>query len=272
MIFAEEKEYKKSIGIYRIRNLITNKVYVGQTTENFQRRYWLHRWQLRKNKHDNNHLQRAWNKYGEENFIFEVIEVVNKEEIDEKERYWIAFYRNSSYGCYSIQDGGQDKRLGRCLSAEARKKIGELNRVRMLGSKLPDETKRKMSESRKGKRIYRKNDRLTDEQAFLIKSMYVSGKTSKEIQDELKIPYKILNNILSMNSYSTIKVEGWEDFFKERLKCREYRKNRGKLIEEELIEGKPIKELSLKYGVNRKTIEYYKKKLNKRQDNSVPSP
>ena len=54
----------------------------------------------------------------------------------------------------------------------------------MLGSKLSDETRLKMSETRKGKRVYRANDTLTDGQAILVKQMFIEGKTSKEIQNE----------------------------------------------------------------------------------------
>ena len=57
MIFIGEEKYKNDIGVYKITNLLNGKVYVGQTKEKFQRRFWLHRWQLRKGKHDNKHLQ-----------------------------------------------------------------------------------------------------------------------------------------------------------------------------------------------------------------------
>lgn len=212
MTFVEEEKYKNDIGIYKIVNLINNKVYVGQTKEKFQRRFWLHRWQLRKRKHDNKHLQNAWNKYGEDNFIFEIIEVLPIDEIDGREKYWIKYYREQLEGCYSIQDGGQPENLGVYVSAESRKLTGALNRQRLLGSKLPEEVKQKMSNTRKEKRIYRHNDVLTDEQAIWIKNLFVEGKTSREIREITKIPYKPINAILSNNSYSTLFVEGWDEF------------------------------------------------------------
>ena len=48
MIFVEESKFKKEIGIYKIVNLANGKVYIGQTGQNFQRRYWHHQWKLRK--------------------------------------------------------------------------------------------------------------------------------------------------------------------------------------------------------------------------------
>ena len=263
MIFIGEEKYKNDIGVYKITNLLNGKVYVGQTKEKFQRRFWLHRWQLRKGKHDNKHLQNAWNKYGEDNFIFEIIEVLPIEEIDEREKYWIKYYREQTEGCYSIQDGGQPENLGIYVSAEMRKHIGALNRQRLLGSKLPEEVKQKMSKTRKGKRIYRHNDALTDEQAIWIKTLFVEGKSSREIQEITKVPYKPINAILSSNSYSTLFVEGWDEFRSKHQQEKMFRKNRGKMIEQELLQGISVEELALKYCLHKKTIEYYLNKINK---------
>jgi group I intron endonuclease len=61
--------------IYKIRNVVNDKFYVGSTT-NTETRFKDHRRRLRKGKHHCKHLQAAWNKYGEDCFKFEVIEVV----------------------------------------------------------------------------------------------------------------------------------------------------------------------------------------------------
>lgn len=59
--------------IYRIRNLVDGKVYIGQAI-NFEKRKSRHLWELRSNRHKNEHLQRAWLSHGEHNFVFEIIE------------------------------------------------------------------------------------------------------------------------------------------------------------------------------------------------------
>ena len=59
--------------IYRITNTINNKCYIGQTKD-YEQRFAEHKRLLRRNKHQNPHLQSAWNKYGEKNFSFDVIE------------------------------------------------------------------------------------------------------------------------------------------------------------------------------------------------------
>lgn len=62
----------KKIGIYKIENTINKKVYIGQSN-NILIRFSNHKYELNSNKHSNSHLQRAWNKYGRENFIFDIL-------------------------------------------------------------------------------------------------------------------------------------------------------------------------------------------------------
>ena len=75
-------------GIYKIENLVNEKVYIGQAV-NISRRWNEHKFHLKNNNHFNKHLQNAWNKYGEKNFKFEPIEECLEIELDEKEIYWI---------------------------------------------------------------------------------------------------------------------------------------------------------------------------------------
>lgn len=76
------------IGIYRIKNPINNKIYIG-STKNIEARWAKHRALLRHNKHQNAHLQNAWNKYGENAFIFEVIEECKIEDLINREQFFI---------------------------------------------------------------------------------------------------------------------------------------------------------------------------------------
>lgn len=59
--------------IYSIKNKVNNKMYIGSTVD-FSRRKRQHLHDLRHNKHNNNHLQKSFNKYGEDNFIFSIVE------------------------------------------------------------------------------------------------------------------------------------------------------------------------------------------------------
>jgi group I intron endonuclease len=87
-------------GVYKITNIINNKIYIGSTNQTFLKRLTQHYFELRKNNHKNDHLQYSWNKYGEDNFIFEIIEVTDKKETLEREQFWMDYYE-----CYNKSIG-----------------------------------------------------------------------------------------------------------------------------------------------------------------------
>lgn len=98
------KKDSEQCGIYSITNLINGKRYIGQTYD-FKYRWMRHKSYLKHNTEHNAHLQNAWNKYGSENFIFEIIENCSFEELDEREIYWIKYYDSKNNG-YNFADGG----------------------------------------------------------------------------------------------------------------------------------------------------------------------
>lgn len=75
-------------GIYKIENLVSGKIYVGQS-RHIKSRFIQHKSELRNGSHYNKHLQYAWDKYGEESFVFSVIEECPIELLNERELYWI---------------------------------------------------------------------------------------------------------------------------------------------------------------------------------------
>lgn len=110
MDFINEDQFKSKIGIYSITNTVTGKQYIGQTGQAFDRRYWHHRWKLREGTHDNKHLQRSWEKYGEEAFVFNVVYVANsRENLDELEQKYINEFDTYKNG-YNMTEGGSGKR------------------------------------------------------------------------------------------------------------------------------------------------------------------
>src|SRR5258706_128926 len=62
-------------GIYKLIHVASGRFYVGSAV-NFKKRFDLHIWCLNRGQHYNPKLQNAWNKYGEEAFVFEVVEIV----------------------------------------------------------------------------------------------------------------------------------------------------------------------------------------------------
>jgi len=75
-------------GIYKIENLKKQKIYVGKSM-NISKRFRTHKYFLNNNKHYNKELQQDWNVFTEDDFIFEIIQTYNREELSEKESYWI---------------------------------------------------------------------------------------------------------------------------------------------------------------------------------------
>jgi hypothetical protein len=69
-------------GIYKIVNIKNGKMYIG-SSKNIKRRWGIHKSSLKNNRHHSVYLQRAWNKYGKENFVYEVIkEMPNTSDIE----------------------------------------------------------------------------------------------------------------------------------------------------------------------------------------------
>ena len=103
-------------GIYTITNILTGTKYVGQAT-NITTRLASHRRELKRNKHGTrkdrpqiDYLQRAWNKYGESNFIFEVYKRIDEEDrvkldtlLDIEEVEALRIYQHN---CYNIMEAG----------------------------------------------------------------------------------------------------------------------------------------------------------------------
>lgn len=88
-------------GIYKIINVVNNKFYVGSAVD-LKRRKTRHFSELRTGKHNNKHLQAAWNKYGESSFIFVVVEEVSESiNILDVENIWLKEHVGKEY-CYNI--------------------------------------------------------------------------------------------------------------------------------------------------------------------------
>jgi group I intron endonuclease len=94
-------------GIYKITNTLTNKVYIGSST-NISNREYKHFWMLKKGIHDNEYLQNSFNKYGVDFFKFEIVEYCESNELIEKENKFIDLYEsnnlNKGYNLASVNE------------------------------------------------------------------------------------------------------------------------------------------------------------------------
>lgn len=90
-------------GIYRIRNLVNDKCIYG-SSQNIKKRWKQHRSNLINQRHENIIVQRAWNKYGEDNFVFEKIEKCSIEDLKIVEQKYIDG-NNGGYNIAPAQGG-----------------------------------------------------------------------------------------------------------------------------------------------------------------------
>lgn len=149
--------------IYCWRNVHNGKRYIGQTIDP-QRRYREHKRYLG-NYAGQNLFGRALNKYSSmSDWEYTIIEEVSKEMLDEREIYWIEFYDSMNPECgYNIREGGHN----------------------IYGYKLPEETRRKQSESHKGKPAWNKGRKHTPETLKKLSEAKKGKKLSEEAKKKI---------------------------------------------------------------------------------------
>jgi len=133
-------------GIYKIVNVVNNKIYIGSAF-NLKQRKSEHFSKLKKGKHVNIHLQRSFNKHGIKNFEFKIIEYVeNKAIILDREQYWIDFYGiDNIYNICSVAGNTSGIKQSK---ESVRKRVEKIT-----GMKRSNETKAKMSLASKGRKL-----------------------------------------------------------------------------------------------------------------------
>jgi group I intron endonuclease len=166
-------------GIYKITNKINGKVYIGQTDRLTERKRE-HFYRLEKQTHSNEHLQRAFNKYGKDNFIYEVIEECD--ELNERELYYINEYGglNSDLN-YNLKNPLTDEWSDYVRVKHSKNMTGENNPN--YGNKWSDEQKEKASKERIGKTL---EERIGVEKARKAKAKMSKSQTGRKHPDEVK--------------------------------------------------------------------------------------
>lgn len=79
---------ERQSGIYSIQCTPTGKVYIGSSVD-IPMRWGQHRTRLLQGKHDNAHLQYAWNKHGADSFTFNIVELVSSDFLLDREQHWM---------------------------------------------------------------------------------------------------------------------------------------------------------------------------------------
>lgn len=143
-------------GIYKIINIVNNKFYVGSAVD-LKRRKARHFSELRNGKHNNGKLQAAWIKYGEQAFIFVVVEELPLEaDLLAAENIWLKEHVGKEY-CYNIgvdataphlgMSGPLSPTWGHKHTEDAKARIGAASKARIQ----TDEEKSKRRATMRGK-------------------------------------------------------------------------------------------------------------------------
>ena len=219
---------EKISGVYKITNIINGKSYIGSSI-NIYDRWREHKRELRKNKHHSTHLQSAWNKYGEENFEFIILEECNKDETLQREQYYLDTYEsfNKEKG-YNISKNSSAPMMGRTFSEETLVKLSEgvRNRDKSCWSRGEDKF----------------NSKFKNEDIVEIKRMITEGYKTKDIAELFQVEANTITQIKTGERWTHLKTE-YDDLIEQTP--------RQKLIEEDVIE---IKKLLIESKLNIKEI------------------
>jgi len=170
-------------GIYLIKNLFNNHVYIGQTARSFKARFNEHKSKLNRNVHTNQHLQNAWNKYGSNNFGFIEHIYCEREELQYyEEKTFCSFPENLRYNI-KIEFRGTRH------SEDTKKKIGNIHRGKKLSKKHIQALRNRVGpmKGKKGKDHPCYGKILSDETKRKIGK--ANQKLTPQIQEQIKYLY-----------------------------------------------------------------------------------
>ena len=128
------------IGIYKIINKVNNKIYIGQSCD-CHRRWMEHlrsgqpdKYAIKSQRDLNAPIHLAMQKYGIENFEIKILEICEREKLNEKEKDWIKFYKQQGYSLYNITDGGQKNGVSLKGEKHSQAKLtqAEVNEIKRL--------------------------------------------------------------------------------------------------------------------------------------------
>lgn len=137
--------------VYKATNKLNGMIYVGQTTYTLEERKKSHKKESRVRRGCPK-FHNAINKYGFNNFSFEVIGIAeNIETLNNLEEYYIEWFNSIAPNGYNLDSGGNNRRM----HEESKRKIGLANKGKTpnKGKKHTDEAKIKISNSKLGKKL-----------------------------------------------------------------------------------------------------------------------
>ena len=132
-------------GIYQIINISNDKRYIGSAVD-LKKRKREHFQQLKKNTHSNRYLKNAYNKYGVDNFKFEVLLYCSKEDL--------IFYEQRAINAYDFKTlYNIAPTAGSALGVKHTDEVNIAKSKRQKGRIVTEETRLKISIGHKGKKL-----------------------------------------------------------------------------------------------------------------------
>lgn len=142
---------KRICGVYEIKNLVSQKIYIGGSVDIYAR-WRLHLHELRHKKHRNRRLQNSFNKHGENVFVFKVIELCEPAVLTDREQFYLDTIKPYLHG-YNLAMGAARVMIGFKHSAESKAKLSASLKKRWAitphpakGRKLTEDQKKHLSE------------------------------------------------------------------------------------------------------------------------------
>jgi group I intron endonuclease len=226
MKFNISQGQKEFPGVYKITCLSSGKIYIG-STKNFWTRYLSHVRQLKTGSHHNTHLLRSFQKHGLDNFLFESLEIVEElSKLRVREQYWI------------VTSG--------CLNRETGYNISPTTDM----TEISEETKRRMSESHKGKpRPWLRGRTLSQERRNQVKEQMHSQYSDTEFRQRMKT-LRSMNNA-SERHKQTLKENG--KIYNTRMKVFKELETFQSMVKD-YIRGMSLIPLAEKYGCKKSAI------------------
>ena len=199
------------IGIYKITNTKTGKIYIGSSI-NVDYRIKQHFKCLRGNYHRNSHLQLSFNKYKEISFVWNLICECDKNELLKKETEYILKYKSFDRKIgYNILINAEHSRLGVKHSQETKNKISEKQKGKKITKEHSDKIVKNLingssfsAEQKFNSKI--KKSKFKEKDIDEIVKLYNLGKTQREITDIFECS-KTTTNKLFKELFETKKLK-----------------------------------------------------------------
>lgn len=183
MKFNYSEEELQKFGIYSITNIINNKKYIGSTAKSFDSRWKKHITNLKNGGHASHHLQSSWNKYGEDNFVFKIEEVVGSlENLLNLERDYITKYDSYNNG----YNENPDPNFSPMLNKNTQEKVSEGMKKywERLKEELSEDEYKKLCKEKHGHSAWNKGIKMSEEQT---KNMHVKKKEVTQAMKDVHI-------------------------------------------------------------------------------------